>query len=206
MDLPRERLAAHGPDSLSMRELLALIIGSGVRGSSLFTVADVLAKTDLRRVSVQQLCRIRGVGVAKASAIVAALHLSHRLGDGVVEKILLDNPRKVHEHMLFLRDKQQEHFYGLYVDNRKRLLGKHLLFKGTVDATVVHPRDVFRHALECNASGVIVVHNHPSGSIEPSTEDIVFTKRLDAVANTMHIPLLDHVIIGDGYWSYVEHS
>jgi DNA repair protein RadC len=203
-ELPRERLLRLGPHSLSVRDLVVLIIGSGIKGSTVFDVADVLLSKDMRTLSVRDLQRIKGVGLAQASRIVAALALSSRLHELKKERPVLDSPKKVFDHMRFLHHTEQEHFYGLYVDVRKNLLACHLLFKGTVDATVVHPRDIFRHAIEENASGVVVVHNHPSGDSSPSDEDLQFTRRLIEVGKMMHIPLLDHVIVGEQYWSYVE--
>lgn len=203
-DLPRERLARLGAQALTTKELLAIILGSGVSGADVFTVAERVEALDLHSVSVKSLQSLRGIGFAQSCKIVAAVALAQRLEKGPRARVVLSSPRAVFEHMKHIQHLAQEHFFGLYVDTRKQLVGEHLLFKGTADATIVHPRDIFRMALAENASGVIIVHNHPSGSCDPSEEDLRFTRRLLEAGDLLHIPLLDHVIIGTGFWSFVE--
>jgi len=223
-DRPRERLQALGPRALSARELLALLIETGTPPqngrpgrSSLDLAGDVVAhfaendgSGSLRRImtaSLGELCRVPGIGPAKAAKILAALDLGRRAADEArAERPRLQTARDVYERMrLVLRDLAQEEFHVLLVNTQNELLRDVRVSVGTLDMSLVHPRDVFHPAIAECASGVVLVHNHPSGEPTPSPEDLSITLQLATAGNMLGIPVLDHVIVGEGrYVSFVE--
>ena len=208
-DRPRERLRERGPWALADRELLALLVGSGGRaGSALDVAARVLegAGGSLRGLAgrpAAELEAVPGVGVATAARVVAALELGRRTAAERADKgARVRGPRDVYDRMApRLRDLPQEEFHVLLVDTRHRVLRDVLVTRGTVDASLVHPREVFRAAVAGNAAGVILVHNHPSGDAEPSPEDRRVTRQMVAAGEVVGIPVLDHVVVGDGVWT-----
>jgi DNA repair protein RadC len=207
---PREKLLKNGIHTLSDAELIALIIGTGNSEENAVSLANrLLAKIPLHRLyeSPRQLMQLTGIGIAKASAIISAFELAKRT-TSIIDIQTLTTPKHVFEYAKTkIRDTRQEHFIGIYMDARKQVIASHILFVGTVDAIVVHPREIFAKAIQERATGVILVHNHPSGDPTPSDEDIQFTKLLIKVSRVMQIDLLDHVIIGKNkYYSCVDHG
>ena len=210
---PRERLRGLGPEALAVRELLAIIIGSGPEGRSALDVAgDLLdrGQGSLRRLSstpVGELQRVAGVGPAVAARLAAALELGRRLArEGPLERSRIRGPRDVFERCApGLRDVLQEEFRVLLLNTQHAVVRDVLVTRGTLDASVVHPREVFRLAIAEGAAGVILVHNHPSGDPTPSAEDREVTHQLAEAGRVLGIGVLDHVVIGDArYVSFVE--
>jgi DNA repair protein RadC len=206
-DGPRERLDALGPAALSDAELLALLLRTGGPGRT----ADLLARHDgvagLARTGPAELRQTAGVGPAKSASLLAALELGRRLatrrlrtGDAI------RGPADVHRHFhARLRDAPHERFLVLLLDGRHRVLREATASQGTLTASLVHPREVFRPALREAAAAVILVHNHPSGDPTPSREDREVTERLVQVGEILGIPVLDHVIVAErGYVSLRE--
>jgi DNA repair protein RadC len=208
-DRPRERLRAVGARNLSLRELIALIVGSGSAGASALEVADRL--TGLTEGSLQRLGSVDvgvlegvlGVGRATAARILAALELGRRAAaeeggaDGHVR-----GPADVFARMgPRLRDAAQEEFHALLLNSRHRVLREVLVTRGILDSALIHPREVFRPAVGEGAAGVILVHNHPSGDPTPSTEDRAVTRQLAEAGRAVGIPVLDHVVIGRGAYA-----
>ena len=200
---PRERLAEHGAEALTDAELIAILLRTGLRGQSAVDVGRALIQrfrtlSEMSRASLEEIREIRGVGRDKAIALKAAFTLARRMAVEIQAAApLLDQPAAVAE---LLREECRpytvEHFYALLLDTRRRLLRKVALTHGTLDAAIVHPRDVFRHAVAANASAVVLVHNHPSGDPTPSKADITVTRDLIRAGRLLKIEVLDHVILG----------
>ena len=212
-DRPRERLSELGPAALSTRELLGIVIGSGQTGRSAVDVAgDLLQSRDgsLRRLAAAA-CRdlesVAGVGPAVAARISAALELGRRLArEGPNERMRIRGPRDVYERCApSMRDLMQEEFRVLMLNTQHAVMRELLVTRGTLDTSLVHPREVFRAAVAEATSAVILVHNHPSGDPTPSAEDRDVTRQLAQAGRIIGIPVIDHVIVGDArYVSFVE--
>ncbi len=211
---PRERFLHQGREALSIRELIAIILRTGTKQKSVLDLAQEVACRypsirALDEASVRELTRIPGLGEAKAIQLLSALELGKRLMDEPFpsrERLL--NPEAVYEHMrLALETKSQETFYALYLDTKGALIEKHKLFIGSLSAALVHPRELFKHAVVLSAASVILVHNHPSGDPTPSESDKRITDTMVKNGRLMDIAVLDHVIIGKGrYHSFKEHG
>ena len=211
---PRERLINKGVNHLSDTELLAIVLKTGTKEVSAKTLAAQILKQvgsirNLKHISFYELLKIKGIGVAKACQILALQELSKRMSM-VQEKIVnvrITTPDTVYNYYKNIVSDSQECFYCLYLDANKKVLKEKLLFMGTVNQSLVHPRDVFKEAYDCNAIAFICVHNHPTGDIRPSREDIMITDRLNKIGFLMGIKLVDHVIIGkDKYYSFLENG
>ncbi|HSW29263.1 MAG TPA: DNA repair protein RadC [Longimicrobiales bacterium] len=210
-DRPRERLRTVGARHLSVRELLAILVGSGGAGGSAFHVADRLlgwAGGSVRRLGTADpgsLEGVAGVGAATAARVLAALELGRRgaaWAEGDDEPIR--GPADVFRRMgSRLRDLPQEEFHALLLNTRHRVIREVAVTRGILDASLIHPREVFRAAVVEGAAGVILVHNHPSGDPTPSPEDRAVTRQLAEAGRALGIPVLDHVVIGDGGWRSV---
>ncbi len=212
---PRERLMAHGPEALTITELLAILIGSGRKDHSALDIAreltgDLMKDARLARTQdVRELTRIPGIGPAKAAVILAALELGRRLAEAESQPFqtihcpedgaMLVMPR--------LRYETHEHFLVMLLNSKGKVTGIEPVSEGSLNASVVHPREAFAPALLHHAAAILAVHNHPSGDPTPSREDRELTKTLWETGKVMGIPLVDHLIIGDGiYYSFKEHG
>lgn len=210
---PRERLHEEGAGALASRELLAILIGSGREGTSAVDIAgELLQRSDgsLRRLAAAtaaELGAVPGVGPAVAARVSAALELGRRLArEGPMERTRVAGPRDVYDRCApSLRDQKQEEFRVLLLNTQHAIVREVVVTRGTLDMSVVHPREVFRTAIQESAAAVILVHNHPSGDPAPSAEDRAVTRQLAEAGRLLGIPVLDHVVIGDGtYVSFVE--
>lgn len=212
-DQPREKLMLKGRTVLSDAELIAILIGSGSRNESAVELSKrILASVDnnlnaLGKLSLQQLMNFKGIGEAKAVSIAAAMELGRRRREeeGVNLKIITSS-RAVFEIMHpIIGELQHEEFWILYLNNSSKVIYKSQLSKGGMTGTVVDPRIVFKTALEQNATGIILVHNHPSGILEASVPDRQITRQLKAAGHSLSISVLDHVIIAEeGYLSFAD--
>lgn len=210
---PRERMYAAGPQAMATRELIALLIGSGIQTRSAVEVAGALLQSaggSLRRLAglpLTEIQKIPGIGPAVAARIAAALELGRRMArETAAERPRIQGPADVYELCApTLRDLRQEEFRVLLLNTQHAVLREIVVTRGTLDASVVHPREVFRAAITESAAAVILIHNHPSGDPAPSREDRDVTEQLVAVGRLVGIPVLDHVVVGDGrYVSFVE--
>jgi len=210
IDQPREKLLKSGAGALSEKDLIALLIRSGVREKNVLQLAEEILKkyslTELCSVSVDDLLAVKGIGVTAASSLVAAFELKKRIeAEQKSFKPVLDSPEKVYRYLSDLKTSKREKFVALYLNNRMRLIKRLFISVGTVSSSIVHPREVFKPAVELNASNVAVAHNHPSGDHLPSEEDVRITQKLQEAGEVMGIPVVDHIIISDnGYFSFKE--
>ena len=223
-DRPRERLRSLGPRALSPRELLALLIETGIPpmngkpGKSALDLAGDLIQwfrdgegnESLRRImtaSLTEICKVPGIGPAKAAKVLAALDLGRRAAEEArPEREKLHCARTVYEAMrLRMRDLDNEEFHVLLLNTQNELLRDVRVSVGTADMSLVHPRDVFKSALAEAATSLVLVHNHPSGEPSPSPEDRAITMQLHTAGQMLSIPVMDHVIVGEGrYYSFKE--
>lgn len=209
---PRERLITYGADSLSNEELLSILLKNGTKERSVKVLAnEILSKINniekLKDCRINLLTSIKGIGIAKACEILASIELGKRIYlINEPDKIKISNARDVFNIMNYkLTSENQECFYCLYLNNKNEVLERRLLFMGTVNKSLVHPREVFKYAYLSSASGIICIHNHPSGDVNPSREDIDLTKKLIEIGKIQAIPIIDHIIIGNNlYYSMVE--
>ena len=202
---PRERLQKLGVEALSAQEILAVILGRGVAGESVMVTAQRLLSQfgnlkGIADASVEELSQVKGIGIAKAAQIKAAFELSSRL-DGYAEagdKPIVKTPEDVASLVRGrLRGKKKEHFLALLLDTRNQLIKVAEISIGSLDASIVHPREVYKEAISASAASVIFVHNHPSGDPTASEDDIKLTRRLAEAGEIVGIDVLDHIIIGD---------
>ena len=212
-DRPGERLIRLGATALSDAELLALVVGSGVRGRDALAVAgDLLAGAGgldgLWALPPARLTRSSGVGPRRAARILAAIELGRRVIAGPrVERPKLASPAAVAAYLLpQMGRSRQEHFGALLLDTRHRLIRAVVVSIGSLDASLVHPREVFRAAAEHSAAALVLFHNHPSGDPQPSAEDLALTRRLVQGGSLMGMPVVDHVVVGDGCWHSLRES
>lgn len=209
---PRERLEKYGAENLATIELLAIVLRTGAVDLSVLDMAKLLlAKFQslprLAAASLQELSSVRGMGKAKAIQLQAAFELGRRLQiPRLAEEQPLSSPQEVAGFLMpRLRSLEQEHFLTLHLNTKNRLLGMETVSIGTLDASLVHPREVFKAAIRQSSASLILAHNHPSGDPRPSKEDINLTYRLKESGELLGIPILDHVIIGDHkYYSMKE--
>ena len=207
-DRPREKLITAGAQSLTESELLAILLRTGSRRDTAVDLAkEILLACDhdlasLSRLSVQELARFKGVGHVKAVTIVAALELGRRrrIGDALRKKHIRSS-REAAEIMLpYLADLPHEEFFILLMSRSNEILRRHQLSKGGVAGTVVDPKVIFKLAIEHMASGLILFHNHPSGNLKPSAEDIKLTRKIKDAGQMLEIKVLDHIIVAGNKW------
>ena len=200
-DPPLEQLLRAGPESLSDADLLALIL----RGSDAVTTAHQVAEEypieRLVHLPLDELRRVKGVSLESAAGLVAAVELAKRgLGMGVGSQPRIMKPSETLNLLSGIRSERREHFVCLFLNARKQLIRQETVSIGTLDSSLVHPREVFAPALECSAAAVILAHNHPSGDPSPSGQDLELTRRLIDAGLIMGIEVLDHIIVADSAW------
>lgn len=212
---PRERLVKYGAKNLSTSELIAIILKTGTKDySSKYLAGEVLKLvndvSDLKKLTLSKLININGIGAVKAIEFLAALELGRRVYDEkpLVNNLKCNSAEKIYRHFRsLLMDSNQEYFYCLYLNQQKKLIDKKLLFKGTLNKSLVHPREIFKGAYLSSAAYIICIHNHPSGNVIPSNEDIIITENLVKIGKMQGIPVIDHIIIGDNnYYSFYEND
>ena len=213
LDRPRERLLEVGSSNLSNEELLSIIIKTGTKNRSSKEVAnELLSKinniNDLRNIDYNTLKSINGIGCVKAIDILACIELGSRINKTIISinNIKFNNPSTIFE---YYKDSlgyiKQEKFICIYLDTSKKIIKEKLLFIGTITHSMVQPREIFKEAYLCDATFLIFVHNHPSGNVIPSKDDINLTYQLRSIANLFNIGILDHIIITkNGYYSFYE--
>ena len=210
---PRERALNIGIDNLSNEELISIILKTGTKDSSVKELSNKILSnlndiSDLKNISLSELTSISGIGNVKAIELLCALELGKRVYYVKNKKnVKLNNSKKIYEYFkdLFI-DAKQEYFYAVYLDTKSNLISYKLLFKGTLNTSCVHPREIFKYAFLESAYSIIVIHNHPTGDCNPSTEDENITYCLFEIGKIMSIPVIDHIIIGNNeYFSFYEY-
>jgi DNA repair protein RadC len=205
-DKPREKLVAKGVEALKNEELLAILLGSGIQGKDVRKLSkEIVTMLDrgFDTLSLQALCGIHGLGTAKASQILASIELSKRYLIRTNKRIT--DAAGVYEELKAFGSKSQEYFLVMTLDGASHIINTRTVFIGTLNQSLVHPREVFADAIADRAAGIIIAHNHPSGTLEASRADIQITQRLKEVSKLVGIELLDHVILSkDGYYSFSD--
>lgn len=208
IEMPRERLIKYGPEKLSDVELLAIILRTGHKGVGVLELSgQILRKYKENRLAnsaLTELKKIKGIGTVKACEIIATFELGRRMLKDK-QAVLILSPKEVWEQCKDIRDSKKEHFVVFFLDTQNQEIKRELISVGTLNSSLIHPREVFEPAIKHLASHIILCHNHPSGSLEPSDEDLAVTKRLTDSGHLLGIEVLDHVIItGRGYVSFKE--
>lgn len=201
LDRPREKLKAKGPQNLKDVELLAILLGTGYQGKNVLQLAKSILNKYRRRklltLTYDELVKIKGVSQAKASTILAAAELFKRALKIKDDETLpiIKSVNDVVAQSVYMRGKKREHFQVIYLNARNEMIDKKPMFVGTLNANLVHPREIFSRAVENSAASIILVHNHPSGDPEPSEDDLKMTKCLTEAGKIMGIEVLDHIIL-----------
>lgn len=214
LEKPRERLLNNGKENLSNEEIIAIVLRTGTKEiSSKMLATKILSKfkniSELKNANVSNLTTIKGMGKIKSIELIAAIELGKRVYETVPNIYKkYENVNKIYEGFKdLIKDEKQENFYALYFDTKQNLIDYKLLFKGTLNVTTVHPRDIFKEAFLLNAASIIIIHNHPSGDPLPSKPDVDLTNQINTISKIMGINFLDHIIIGqDKYFSFYEES
>src|SRR5690625_4096005 len=200
----RERLLKYGSTHLSNQEILAILLVSGTKDQSVMTLAHrMLMHFEglklLKDATIEELTSIKGIGPAKGVMILAAIELGRRLNNfKSAEQITIRSPKNGADYVMEdMRTLKQEHFVVIFLNTKNEIIHRETIFKGSLNSSIVHPREVFREAVKRSAASIICFHNHPSGDPTPSQEDIHVTRRLADSGKMMGIEVLDHIIIGD---------
>ncbi len=203
-DRPRERFMQYGPAHLSHQELLAIILGSGSRQESVTELAKrIFVHFEgidlLKGATLEELTAIKGIGTAKAVQLLAAIEFGRRIQQmKPSERYVIRSPEDGAEYIMEeMRELKQEHFVCLFLNTKNQVIQRQTIFIGSLNASIVHPREVFKEAVKRSAASIICAHNHPSGDPTPSQEDIQVTRRLNECGKMIGIELLDHLVIGD---------
>jgi DNA repair protein RadC len=198
---PREKLLENGPSSLSMKELLAILLSNGSRKEGVLEMAHRLVsdygeKSIFSERNVTKLAKESDLPIVKACQIVATGEIGRRLyerGDSILP--VIQNAKDVYNYLRDMGSLTKEHVRVLYLGSHNRIVRDEVVSIGTVDQSLIHARDVFRPAIECNASAIVIAHNHPSGELEPSNADVVVTDTLIKAGKIVGVPIIDHIII-----------
>ena len=214
-DRPREKFLLKGKNSLSDAELLAIIMGSGNREDSAVELARKILNSvgnnwhNLSLLQISDLMKFKGIGEAKAISIAAALEIGRRrAAQEVPEKVQVTSSQESYKVLLpYLSDLQTEEFWAIYLNQNNRILGKGKLSSGGINQSVVDVRILFKTALEYFATGIVIAHNHPSGNLKPSNEDLKITKQITEAGKILNIQLLDHlIIVQNSYLSFADEN
>lgn len=211
-EMPRERLLKYGVENLSNVDILSIILRTGVKDQNVTELAtNILAQVgsinNLSNIGIRELSNIKGMGVVKAITLLAAIELGIRVNSKEIDfNISITNGEIAHNTFKkYFINKKQEKFMAIFLDSKKRLISYKIISIGTLDKALVHPRDIFNEAIKNTASSIILMHNHPSGILTPSKEDILLTKRLTECGEMMNIPVVDHIITnGKEYYSFYD--
>ena len=210
---PRERLKEVGPENLSDKELLSIILKTGTKEKNVTELSlELLKKYPLESfndISYQSLINIKGIGEVKALEILATIEIGKRIflrNNKPLKR--LTNAKEIWENMKYLFvNKKQEYFYALYFNTKRELIDKKLLFIGTINESIVHPREIFKEAYKLSATYIVCIHNHPTNDITPSFADLELTKRLIETGKIQGITIVDHIIIGkNNFYSFYENE
>lgn len=208
VDKPREKMIRYGPEKLKTHELLALLIRSGTKGKNVLDIAqDIISyygEKQLFDATVEELSTYDGIGRAKAVEVVAAFELAKRFYR-IDQVPKCTDPAVIWQRTKHIHTKKQEHVVVFLLNGAAEEISNKTVFVGSLTTTMIHPREIYEYAIGSVAAGIVLVHNHPSGQLEPSSEDIVMTHRMKKSGTILGIPLLDHVIVTQkGYYSFLQ--
>ena len=209
VDLPREKLAKYGSDKLKDYELLAILLGSGIKGLNVLELSKkilkAVEKAGIKNITLDNLLEIKGLGKAKASQVFALFELGKRLNTENKTEIL--SAQDVWKLSTDICESKKEHFVAFYLDTQNNLIERQIISIGTLNSSLVHPREVFEPAIALHSASIIIAHNHPSQDLKPSTEDKKITERLIEAGKILGIEIADHVILSkSGFLSFqMEH-
>lgn len=214
LERPIERLINVGVENLSNEELLSIILKTGTKEKSVKELSQEILKEndihELKNINLEKITKIKGIGKVKAATLLASIELGNRINRKVdtINDIKITNSEILYEYFKsIIGNKNQEYFYCIYLDNSKKVIKNKLLFIGTLNYSTVHPREIFKEAYLVNATSIICIHNHPTGNIKPSKNDIELTNNLIKVGMMLGISVTDHIIIGkDNYYSFFENN
>lgn len=215
IERPREKFLNNSIDNLTDVELLSIILKTGTKKNSVKDIScnilnDINDIRNLKNITYNDLLKYDGIGKVKAIELLTSLELGKRVYQEVNESDVINctNPSNIIKYFNYLfKDKKQEEFYVILLDNKKNYIKKILLFKGTINMSIVHPREIFKEAYLTSASYLICLHNHPTGDATPSKEDIDLTNKIKEIGIIHSIPLIDHIIIGNNnYFSFYENN
>lgn len=197
IELPREKFEKYGSSKLKDHELLAILLGTGLPGMNVLELSKKILsrihETRWQDITLEQLLEIKGLGKAKAISILAAIEFGTRIAAG--KRVEMMSPHDVWTMCSDIRDSKREHLVAFYLDTQNCLIDRRIISIGTLDSSLVHPREVFEPAVTLHAATVILAHNHPSGNLEPSHEDKEITRRLVEAGKLLGIEVADHVIV-----------
>ncbi len=211
-EMPREKLILNGPSNLTEIELLAIILRVGTKNKNVIELSrEILSKfrnNIICRKSYEELLEFNGISIAKACQIVSVFELSRRLSIKEIKKnIFLNSSKEIYEYInIFFTNLQIEKIMIILVDSKNKLIRKEFIFEGTLNYSLIDSREIIKKCLTYNASGFFLVHNHPSGNSSPSNEDIEITKKIKEITDKINIRFLDHLIIGDSYYSMFDNE
>jgi len=208
--LPREKALKYGFSSLSDIELLAILLKTGTKDNNVLSLANRILKNgsikNLRDLSFEDLLKIKGIGETKALEIMAINEIINRINQDESE-IIISSPSEAYQHLKFLEKETQEKLMAIYLNTSNKVLAKHIIAIGSINVLNAKPRDIFYYAIQENAYGIILAHNHPNGEPKPSKEDIEFTKNISKLSLEMGFEILDHIIIAKkGYYSFANNG
>lgn len=209
---PRERLITVGPGLLSDEEIISIILRTGTKSENVKEIASLLLKdlegiSNFKNATINSLSKIKGIGKVKAIELLASIELGKRVfAKSNVDITCYNTPKKLFEYSKqFLLGESQENFMVICLDSKCKIISHKILFKGTINKSLVHPREVFKYAACASSAFIAIVHNHPSGDVTPSEEDINVTQKLMEIGKLIDIPVMEHLIISDTtYYSFYE--
>ncbi len=205
-ELPREKMEKYGAKRLRNFELMAIVLGSGIKGCNVLELArkieKLITQKSANNVTLEDLRKIRGLGKAKAIQILAVISLADRFRSE--SSIELLSVKDIWNLCADFRSSKKEHIVAFYLDTQQKLIERRIISVGTLDTSLLHPREVFEPALQLSAAGVVLAHNHPSGSLDPSDEDIAITKRVADAGDLLGIILVNHIIVSTGGHKVIE--
>ena len=210
LERPREKLLQYGPERLSNQELLTIILRSGRKHYPVVKLAEQILKTfpeeKLLETPIEELRKVPGLGSVQALELVAVFELAKRLLGKKQNKIYL-SPKDIYNELIDFRQRKKEYFVAFYLDTRNQEIRREVISVGTLNASLVHPREVFEPAIRYLSAQIILAHNHPSGDPQPSEDDIAITERLKKAGQIIGIEIIDHIIVtSQTYYSFKEHQ
>lgn len=208
---PREKVLESGVESLSSIELIAILLRCGTKNKSVLELSTEIlnyfeSMEELKNITIEELMKINGVGLAKATTILSAIELGKRLATRKIDKKKFINPKDIfYEFSPYFSDLKQEHLYALYIDTKGHLIKRKLISIGTINSSLIDDKMIIKWAYKLSASAIILIHNHPSGDPHPSIQDLEMTKKFAKIVKELGFVLLDHIIIGNDYYSMKIH-